>query len=346
MLVRTNRRYMEGCHLTHIAHTVLDPTQPARIVFMGTPDFAVPTLRALVSERAGGAWPGGIRVVGVVTRPDKPAGRGRHIVFSPVKEAALEVGVQTLQPGPLRRQEAFEAIASLAPHLIVVAAFGQILPPIILDLPVRGCVNVHASLLPRWRGASPISAAISAGDAETGVTIMAMDEGLDTGAIITASALPIKGADTTGSLTSRLADLGARLLIDTLPTWLAGTASQSSQDDQHATFTRPLRKEDGRLDWTQPAVVLERQARAMSPWPGAFSTWNGALLKTLEVEVVPEASQGEPGSCYVTSGGSLACACGQGALALRVIQLEGKRAMSSAEALRGRPALASAILGT
>lgn len=332
------------------ASVTLDPASPARIIFMGTPDFAVPSLRALVEVSEPGAiWPGGIHIVGVFTRPDRPSGRGRQVAYSPVKQFALSSSLPVYQPGSLRRPEAQRQLDELAPHLILVAAFGQILPPEALRLPTRGCLNVHASLLPRWRGASPIAAAIRAGDTETGVTIMAMDEGLDTGDIVASQVTPIASDETTGALTARLAELGARLLIETLPAWLEGRAAQLPQDETHATFSKPLRKEDGRLDWTRSANELSRVVRAMTPWPGAFTTWNDKLLKVLEAAAIPRTNDGAPGSCYLMQPGSpfgpLACVCGEGALALRVIQLEGKRALTSAEALRGHPGLGSATLG-
>lgn len=319
--------------------------RPARTIFMGTPAFAVPSLRRLVESSAAGLTD----VVAVVTRPDKPVGRGQRMVYSPVKQFALEAGLSVLQPGPLRRPEAFEALRELAPDLIVVAAFGQILPPDVLALPLHGCVNVHASLLPRWRGASPIAAAIRAGDSETGVTLMLMDVGLDTGDVLVARSIPIGAEDTTGTLTERLALLGGDLLFDTLPEWLAGAVRPTPQDDALATMTRPLRKEEGRLNWSLPAEELARLARSVTPWPGAFTTWNGKLLKTLEVAALPRDNTLPPGTCYLLEPGSahgpLACACGEGALALQVVQLEGKRALPAAEMLRGYAALAHATLG-
>lgn len=321
------------------------PERPARVIFMGTPAFAVPSLSRLVEGSASGL----LDVVGVVTRPDKPVGRGQRMVYSPVKQFALDAGLTILQPGPLRRPEAFAALQELAPDVVVVAAFGQLLPPDVLALPQHGCLNVHASLLPRWRGASPIAAAIRAGDVETGVTIMLMEEGLDTGPSIAVRATPIGNDETTGSLTERLADLGADLLLDTLPGWLAGEVRSTPQDEAHATMTRPLRKDDGRLDWNVSAVELARVVRSVTPWPGAFTTWNGKVFKTPEVYAIGRANDLPPGTCYPLEPGNphgtLACACGTGALALKVVQLEGKRAMPAADALRGYPALAHATLG-
>lgn len=323
--------------------------QPVRVIFMGTPEFAAPSLRALIAGAASPDWPGGLEVVGVVTRPDKPVGRGRQLVYSPVKQLAIEAGLTVYQPGPLRQPEAQAALRELAPDLIVVAAFGQILPRPVLEMPVRGCLNVHASLLPRWRGAAPIAAAIRTGDAETGVTIMRMEEGLDTGAIISARATPIGADETTGALTERLASLGADLLMETLPGWLAGEIIPTPQDEAQATITHPLRKEDGRLDWRLPAQDLARLARSVTPWPGAFTTWEGRMFKILEAAPISREDALSPGTCYpLPSGdarGALACACADGALALKVIQLEGKRPVSSADALRGYPALAHATFG-
>ena len=325
---------------------------PVRVLFMGTPEFAVAPLRALVEHAApGDRWPGGLELVGVVTRVDKPAGRGRQVAHSAVKQFALAHELPLYQPGSLRQGATLDLLRSLAPGLIVVAAFGQILPPAVLDLPAHGCLNVHASLLPRHRGASPIAAAILAGDAETGVTIMRMDEGLDTGPIVARRALPIAPDETTGTLTARLAALGADLLTATLPGWLAGALVPEPQDEAQATMTTLLRKDDGRLDWTRPAAALDRQVRAVTPWPGAFTTWGGRQLKVLRARplgAAEGADERQPGACFRVGEGphaALACACGQGALALEVIQLEGKRPLSSEEVLRGQPALAEAILG-
>lgn len=312
-----------------------------RVLFMGTPDFAAPSLRALTGQANAG-----LAVAGVVTRPDKPAGRGRQMIVSPVKQFALDHDIPVYQPGSLRRPEALALLRDLAPDLIVVAAFGQLLPPDVLALPPHGCLNVHASLLPRWRGASPINAAILAGDAETGVTIMLMDAGLDTGPALARRAMPIGPDETAGELSDQLALLGADLLVETVPRWLAGVITPEPQDDTQATMTRLLQKSDGWLDWQRPAAELARQVRAYTPWPGAFTTWQGRTLKIQRARAIPFETDLPPGACFASAGDTpLAVICGEGALALEVIQLEGKRAMPAAEVLRGHPALASAQLG-
>lgn len=326
---------------------------PVRVVFMGTPDFAVPSLRALVQNAAPGrAWHAGLDVVGVVTRPDKPAGRGRQVVPSPVKRFAEEHGIPVAQPRSLRQPEAQEQLAALAPDVIVVAAYGQILPPAVLSLPRFGNLNVHASLLPRHRGAAPIAGALLAGDEQTGVSIMLMDEGLDTGPVLAQAAAVIAPDENAGQLFERLAELGAQTLVNTLPLWLAGGLTPQPQDERAATLTRPLTKEQGRLDWTQPAEQLARQVRALTPWPGAYTTWEGKQLKVLAAHPVPLAKEGAtpPGRTFVSSdenGAERLCvATGQGALALDVIQLEGRRALPAADVLRGHPALAGVLLGS
>ncbi|MFW6164513.1 MAG: methionyl-tRNA formyltransferase [Planctomycetota bacterium] len=237
----------------------------ARIVFMGTPDFAVPSLTALHDAH---------HVVGVVTQPDRPAGRGRDLHQSAVKRAAVERGLPVFQPPSLRTPEAVARLAEWKPEVIVVAAFGQILTEEVLELPPYGCLNVHASLLPRWRGAAPVAAAILAGDEVTGVTIMKMDAGLDTGPILAQRREPIRADDTRTALTQRLSLLGAELLAETLPAYLAGELVPQPQDDE-ATLAERLRKADGRLDWSRPALVLDRKIRAFTPWPGTFTFWQG-----------------------------------------------------------------------
>ncbi len=308
----------------------------ARIVFMGTPSFAVPILRALADHH---------QVVGVVTQPDRRAGRGRRLTVSPVKEAALALGLPLFQPPTLRTAEAAQRLAAWQPAVIVVAAFGQILRPPLLSLPPHGCLNVHASLLPRWRGASPVAAAILAGETVTGVSLMLMDEGMDTGPILARRSCPIAPDDTTGALTGRLAEMGAQLLIETLPRWLAGGIRPRPQDDDRATYCRLLKKEDGRLDWTRPAAYLERQVRACDPWPGAFTTWQGRRLKVLRARARPEVpADGPPGRVLDLSPG-LGVSTGQGVLELIEVQLAGKKPLPAGTFARGQKGLLGSRLG-
>ena len=309
----------------------------ARIVFMGTPHFAVPTLEALAAEHD---------VVGVVTQPDRPAGRGKRIVGPPVKEAAQARGLPIFQPPTLRTPEAVAQLTSWRPDVIVVAAFGQLLDTPVLELPPFGCLNVHASLLPRYRGAAPVPAAILAGERLTGVTIMRLDEGLDTGPILAQAEMPIHPTDTTGSLTAKLADLGARLLLEALPGWLGGTIQPRPQDDEQATYCRPLTKQDGQLDWTRPAWYLDRQVRACDPWPGAYTTWQGRRLKALRARPRPDwPAQAEPGQVLALEEG-LAVGTGEGVLELLTLQLAGKKPLSAETFARGQRSLIGSRLGT
>lgn len=299
-----------------------------RVVFMGTPEFSGPSLQSLLA--------GPYRVVGIVTQPDRPQGRGRRPMPSPVKQIALDQGLAVLQPKSLRQPEAMADLIRLEPDVIVVAAFGQILSPDVLALPARGCVNVHASLLPRWRGAAPVQAAILAGDQVTGSTIMLMDEGMDTGPVLAQAALMISDEDTGGSLAQRLARQGADLLAETLPRWLAGEIEPRSQDDRLATLCRPVRKEQGRIDWSRPAREIARVVRAYNPWPAASTTWQGQPLKILRA-VCLEGNGGkqQPGT-VLESPQPGAVVTGEGLLGLQIVQLAGRRAMPLAEFLRGQ----------
>jgi len=294
------------------------------IVFMGSPEFSLPSLSALAEH---------YRVVGVVTQPDRPAGRGRELKPPPVKSLAMELGIPVIQPHRLKDAAAMQQLRAWAPELIVVAAFGQILKPEVLDLPSHGCVNVHASLLPRWRGAAPIQAAILHGDAETGITIMRMDPGLDTGPILSQRAIPIQPDDTAGSLSEKLAQIGAELLIDALPGYLSGDIKPEAQDDSASTYAPMLAKEKGRLDPVQPAEQLARQVRAFNPWPGATLDLDKQRLKVQRAHALDAPTQ-LPGGRLIVEG-QPALATGAGLLVLDEVQPPGKRPMSGADFLRG-----------
>jgi methionyl-tRNA formyltransferase len=306
------------------------------VIFMGTPPFAVPSLVALAQR---------YQVVGVVTQPDRPARRGQKLTQSPVKKAALELGLCVLQPESLRSMEAIAQLRDLEPEVMVVAAFGQILRPGVLDIPPSGVLNVHPSLLPRYRGASPIAGALLAGEEETGVTIMLMDEGMDTGPILAQHTVEIDAEDTTGSLEERLAALGAELLLDTLPRWLDGAIEALAQDDSEATYTKPISNEDAVLDWVLPAAGIWYRIRAFNPRPGARTYWNGKLLKILRAHPVRNwKGREKPGEVVEVPNG-VGVACGQGALALEEIQLAGKRAMGAEEFIRGQREFVGSVLG-
>jgi methionyl-tRNA formyltransferase len=300
-----------------------------KVVFLGSPAFALPTLEVLATN---------YNLVGVVTQPDRPAGRGRALTPPPVKEKALEKGVPVIQPRRISSPEALDQLQIWSPDLIVVAAFGQILKTAVLDLPPEGCVNVHASLLPLWRGGAPIQAAILNGDRETGVTIMQMDAGLDTGPIISQEAIPIQPEDTGGSMDSRLARLGANLLQATLPEYLAGNLLPQPQAEDQATFAPLLAKQDGLLDFNESAQALTRRVQAFSPWPGTFTTWKGQTLKILGARAVPEPvrvpDRLAPGD-RTTLGGWPAIVAREGLLVLEKVQPAGKRPLAGDEFLRG-----------
>jgi methionyl-tRNA formyltransferase len=295
-----------------------------RVVFMGSPDFAVPALKALAQH-----YP----VVGVVTQPDRPAGRGRTLKPPAVKEAALLLGLPVIQPEKLRQPEAMQQLSEWAPDLIVVAAFGQILRLDVLDLPKFGCINIHGSLLPRWRGAAPIQAAILEGDRETGVTIMKMDPGVDTGPILGRRYIPVSADDTAGTLFEKLAPLGADLLLETLPPYLAGELHPQPQPAEGVTYAPMLKKEDGLLDFSQPAIRLERCVRAFNPWPGTWFPRNNELLKVLRAHVSAEKSPGV--GRKLTVKGFPAVGTGDGVLILEEVQPAGKKPMPGKAFLTG-----------
>lgn len=320
-----------------------------RTIFMGSPGFAVPSLRALVDA--------GYDLVAVYTQPDRPAGRGRALVAPEVKRVALEYGLPVLQPDRLRTPEARERLRELRPDLIVVAAYGQILRPSVIDLPRFGCINVHASLLPRHRGASAIAAAILAGDAETGVSIMQIDPGMDTGPVLSQRSTPIGDDVTTGALTDRLSRIGAELLVETLPGWLAGRLRAVPQDAAHATQAPPIAKEDGAIDWTEPALRLWREVRAYNPWPLCSTRFRGAPLQLLEAwplanaegEAAPGTIVPVPPAATLSDGqrrqAAFAVATGDGLLVPLTVRRAGRGAVSAAEFARGARDLVGTRLG-
>jgi methionyl-tRNA formyltransferase len=296
-----------------------------RIVFMGSPDFAVPALTSLAAH-----YP----IVGVVTQPDRPSGRGMTLTPPPVKVRAQELGIPAvIQPEKLKQPEAIQQLQDWNPDLIVVAAFGQILRPNVLDLPKHGCLNIHASLLPRHRGAAPIQAAILAGDAETGITIMKMDVGLDTGPMLRQRAIPIGVDDTGGSLFEKLSKLGGELLLETIPDYISGKLTPQPQPEVGATYFGMIKKEDGLLDFTHPAVELERRIRAFHPWPGTFMLWNNAPLKIHKAHVVKDGST-ETGK-QVVADGFPAVGTADGLIVFDELQPAGKKNMPGKDFLIG-----------
>jgi methionyl-tRNA formyltransferase len=322
-----------------------------RIIFMGTPQFAVPALEGLIAgARPGLVLPEGYEIATVITRPDKPVGRGKEIIYSPVKQTALFHGIPVWQPGSLKRPENIEALAAYQAELYIVAAFGQILPQAVLDLPRYGALNIHASLLPKYRGVSPISEAILQGDTETGVTIMLIDAGVDTGPILLKRSIPIAADDTTGSLRLKLAELGARALLEALPLWVQGKITPQPQDERLASHTHMLRKEDGEINWDRPTAVLAREVRAYTPWPSAFTYWHGKLLKIVSAHAVilEPGEEVKPGTVSLRKEAGrqiLSVVTGHGFLVVDNLQLEGKKAMSSEEFLRGYPQIVGEVLG-
>jgi len=301
-----------------------------RLVYMGTPQFAVPPLQALAEA--------GHEIAGVVTRADKPVGRGKTLAAPPVKRVAIDRGLPVMQPVRVREASFVEQLRTLAPEAIIVAAYGQILPKDILTLPKFGCLNIHASLLPRYRGAAPINWAIVRGEKESGVTIMQMDEGMDTGAILTQERIPIEDADTAGTLSEKLSLLGARTITAALQLLASGNLVPTAQDDSQATLAPLLKKENGIIDWTLSAVEIRNRVRGFSPWPGAYSFLDGKIHKILAAEA--ESGTGEAGLLYVREKNILEIGTGSGLLRVLNIQPEGKKPMTAAEFTRGHRDLA------
>jgi len=308
-----------------------------RLVFMGSPQFAVPPLERLLASK--------YQVAAVYTQPDRPAGRGRGLVSSPVKQAAQARGLTVVQPASLKAAGAREQLKGFEPDAIVVAAFGQILPEPVLALPRLGCLNIHPSLLPRFRGASPVASTILAGDDFSGISIMVMDEGLDTGPVLARAQIPILDRDTTGSLTEKLSRLGAQLLGEVLAGWSRGERTPRPQDESKVTYCSPIAKEEGEIDWRRPAVDIWRRVRAFDPWPGCYTRWWGKTLKI--IEVVPlggERTAGVGRVVALDSKAGFGVGTGDGILAIARVQMEGKKAMSADEFLRGQRGLLGAVL--
>ena len=299
-----------------------------KIVFMGTPDFAVGTLHALAESEH--------EILAVVTQPDKPKGRGKALQPTPVKEEALRYGIPVYQPKKVREEEFQAVLRELNPDLIVVVAFGQLIPKSILELPRYGCVNVHASLLPKYRGAAPIQWAVIDGEKESGVTIMKMDEGLDTGDMIAKAVVPLAADETGGSLFDKLSQIGAQLLIDTIPALEAGTAVCEKQPQESPTpYAAMLNKKMGLIDWNQDASVIECLIRGLNPWPSAYTYLKVKTLKIWQAKVVERQQEAEPGTVICVDKKQLVVACKTNALSIQRLQLEGKKQMETEAFLRG-----------
>lgn len=299
---------------------------PLRIVYAGTPEFAVPALAGLCQSVH--------EVVAAYTQPDRPAGRGRVLTASPVKACALEQGVPVEQPVNFRDVQVVEHLRDYAPDVMVVAAYGLILPQAVLDIPRFGCINIHGSLLPRWRGAAPIQRAILAGDAETGVTIMRMEAGLDTGPMLRKQAFRIETQDTAATLHDRMAALGARLLLEVLDDLPAALSRAQLQPEAGVTYAKKLNKEEAALDWSQPALQLQRQVRAFNPWPIAETRLHGEQLRVWQADVLDKEHAAPPGTVLCANATGIQVACGSGVLNLTRVQQAGRKAMAAADFIK------------
>jgi methionyl-tRNA formyltransferase len=309
-----------------------------RTVFMGTPQFAVTILESLLRSS--------YSVLAVYTQPDKPAGRGRPVVFSPVKKLALERQIPVIQPETFKSREVVEKLASFQPELIVVAAFGSILPSEVLSLPKFACLNIHPSLLPRHRGPSPVANTILSGDEITGVTIMLMDAGMDTGPILTQEKVGISFMNTTGSLSSKLANVGAKLLLETLPKWIEGELKPRAQDESQATYSKLITSKDAEIDWHLSAVELWRRVRAYNPWPSCYTWYQGKRLKIHKAIPFGDIAEGEVGKVVVlTEPPGVGVIASNSILGLCQVQLEGRREMSINDFIRGQRDFIGCVLG-
>ncbi|ERS85363.1 methionyl-tRNA formyltransferase [Marinobacter sp. C1S70] len=298
-----------------------------RIVFAGTPDFAATALKTLLNA--------GYDIVGVYTQPDRPAGRGRKLMPSPVKQVALDTGIPVYQPVSLKPEEAQQELASLQPDVMIVAAYGLILPKAVLNIPTHGCLNIHASLLPRWRGAAPIQRAIAAGDAETGITIMQMDEGLDTGDMLLKTSTPIHASDTGGSLHDRLADIGGKAIVQAMERLANGELTPEPQNDADANYAHKLSKEEGHIDWSRSAQEIERLIRAFNPWPGTFTDLGEQRIRLHHATALEQSSDKAPGTVVSREREGVEVACGTGTLRITSVQLPGSKAQSINDLING-----------
>lgn len=307
-----------------------------RVSFFGTPEFAAVALEALIAS--------GHEVVGVVCQPDKPAGRGQHVVAPPVKVVALAAGLPLAQPRSVRSPETLATLAAWGADVAVVAAYGKILPPALLHLPRHGCINIHASLLPRYRGAAPIQWAIARGEEQSGVTIMQMDEGMDTGPILLQRPTPIAPDETGRSLHDRLAQLGADLVLEALSAIESGRLVATPQNDSLATTAPPLRKEDGRIDWRRPAIEIGRMVRAFDPWPTAFTTFGGKRLRIWRARLGAQEAAQAPGT-VIGVGDAISVTTGMGTLDCLELQFEGRRRLTARDFSRGADLACGSRLG-
>ena len=301
-------------------------TQPLRIIFAGTPDFAARHLQKLIESEH--------QIVGVYSQPDRPAGRGKKLKASEVKELALEHNLPVFQPPSLKTQDALNELNSLNADIMIVVAYGLILPKAILDAPRMGCLNVHGSILPRWRGAAPIQRAIWAGDEQTGVTIMQMDEGLDTGDMLHISRCPISTIETSASLYTKLAELGPSALIETINKLANGEITPEPQNDELANYAKKLSKEEANIDWSMSAVQIERNIRSFNPWPVCFTQMGGQTVKIYQAQVILQS--GNPGQILLSDKNGVIVACGEHALCITQLQPQGKKPMAINDFLNGR----------
>ena len=314
---------------------------PNRIIYMGSPSFTIPVLNSLLSSPD--------EVVAVYTHPDREIGRGRKQETPPIKKIANDIGIEVYQPNTMKDIEVVRQIKKLKPDLIVIAAYGQILPKEILDVPRRGCLNIHPSLLPKHRGPSPVIKTLLEGDKETGVSIMLLDEGMDTGPILAQEIYTIQESDTVETLTNKLFDTGAQLLTRIIPRYLGGAIVPRKQDDALATYSRKIRKEDGEIDWTNTAEEIGRQIRALSPWPGVHTYWKGQALKVIEAKAEPsiEDTQGSIGQVITGYGqdkGAIGVVTAQGVLQIITVQQQGRNKNSAAAFLRGHSGFVGSVL--